>query len=472
MQIFNKFDKASRHVDRLQAQATSATSVLDRADRVVRLLGADIRLQKAALELETINEHTGITRAHPALYHRARHISPLPGWLCAEFRLAQTASFLALDASRDGNRLCPLLSAYGQLVRLGREIGKRRAEALDLETVSDAWIDYFNPGIRLSYLNRLRADIQSHARNKLKTLTAQDYQPAQAPQDELTPDMRKKLAYRLMTSFLKRDNAVIAHFSGPPRTEGIPDEIHLDFGGSEKRALPFMANAYHELCHAALLSKGPVANRAIDETAAKTGDMIFTTADNAAFISDLAGHELHLDSPDWHRERIHAAINAIYPGAPRVEADMLTAPLHACIWMDIDEAMLTGRAKPRELPDYWQATVKRYLGADVTPESVTQETLPLLGRFWEMSSYFLGDIAAPQIYAALERKSPDIGRDFRRGAFRETMAVITQKLDMQTSVTTHEVIRRASGQSLSTQAWKYYTDQRVKSLTLNAAHFP
>ena len=59
------------------------------------------------------------------------------------------------------------------------------------------------------------------------------------------------------------------------------------------------------------------------------------------------------------------AVNRSYPSLIRVEADEVTYNLHVLLRFELENEMLEGKLKVKDLPEAWNARVKSYLGINV-----------------------------------------------------------------------------------------------------------
>ncbi|MBA2468125.1 MAG: carboxypeptidase M32, partial [Chloroflexia bacterium] len=62
---------------------------------------------------------------------------------------------------------------------------------------------------------------------------------------------------------------------------------------------------------------------------------------------------------------IYRAVNKLGPSLIRVEADELTYNLHIILRFEIERDLFSGKIQVADLPDVWNANVKKYLGLDV-----------------------------------------------------------------------------------------------------------
>src|SRR5258707_1290096 len=95
----------------------------------------------------------------------------------------------------------------------------------------------------------------------------------------------------------------------------------------------------------------------------------------------------------------YRAVNKSYPSYIRVEADEVTYNLHVLLRFELENDMLEGRLKVRDLPEAWNETFKSYFGLDVPNdrEGVLQDIHWSFVVFAEFPGYTLGNIIGAQL---------------------------------------------------------------------------
>jgi carboxypeptidase Taq len=118
-------------------------------------------------------------------------------------------------------------------------------------------------------------------------------------------------------------------------------------------------------------------------------------------------------------ERFVRAINAVEPGAVRVDADELTYNLHIVLRFEIEQELLDGRLAVAELPQAWNARVHEYLGVDVPDDAhgVLQDMHWAAGLIGYFPTYTLGNVLSVQFWDRARAELGDLEADFERGEF-------------------------------------------------------
>ena len=115
----------------------------------------------------------------------------------------------------------------------------------------------------------------------------------------------------------------------------------------------------------------------------------------------------------------YRAINRVQPSFVRVEADEATYALHIIVRFELEQEMIQGKLRLRDLPQAWNARMKAYLGVDVPNDAlgVLQDIHWAHGSFGYFPTYSLGNIIAAQIWEKVLVDLPDLYDRFERGEF-------------------------------------------------------
>ncbi len=166
-------------------------------------------------------------------------------------------------------------------------------------------------------------------------------------------------------------------------------------------------------------------------------------------------------------EDFYRAVNRVQPSLIRVEADEVTYNLHIIIRFELENAVYSGELSPADLEAAWNDKYSDYLG--ITPSDPVQGILQDIhwsGGFGaSFVSYTLGNVISVQLFEAAQREYPDLLQQFERGDFCSLLKW------MQTNVHAHgrkfkpkELIRRATGQDLSTVPYLNYIRSKISDV--------
>ncbi|HEY0030132.1 MAG TPA: carboxypeptidase M32, partial [Bacteroidia bacterium] len=97
-------------------------------------------------------------------------------------------------------------------------------------------------------------------------------------------------------------------------------------------------------------------------------------------------------------EDFYKAMNIVKPSLIRTSADELTYHFHVLIRFEIEKALIEGSIEVKDLPAYWHAKYKEYLGIEVPDDArgVLQDIHWSHGSFGYFPTYSLGSFYAAQ----------------------------------------------------------------------------
>lgn len=112
----------------------------------------------------------------------------------------------------------------------------------------------------------------------------------------------------------------------------------------------------------------------------------------------------------------YKGINMVRPSLIRTNADELTYHSHILIRFEIEKALIEGSIGVNELPEYWNAKYKEYLGLDVpdAAHGVLQDIHWSHGSFGYFPTYSLGSFYAVQFYAQAKKDIPQLESEIEK----------------------------------------------------------
>jgi carboxypeptidase Taq len=103
---------------------------------------------------------------------------------------------------------------------------------------------------------------------------------------------------------------------------------------------------------------------------------------------------------DVTEAEFHRAVNRVAPGLIRVEADELTYDFHIMLRTEIESDLIAGKLTVAELPEVWNAAMKRDLDVVVPDDrrGVLQDIHWSGGQIGTFCNYTIGNVMAAQLY--------------------------------------------------------------------------
>ena len=122
-------------------------------------------------------------------------------------------------------------------------------------------------------------------------------------------------------------------------------------------------------------------------------------------------------------ETFFKVVNAVKPGAVRVNADEVSYHLHILLRCELEVAMVSGDLQVGDLPSVWNDRCRRLLGIRPTSDrdGVLQDSHWAVGMFGYFPSYTIGSLYAAQIVEAFQSAHRLTG-DLDGGEFQHLLA--------------------------------------------------
>ena len=166
-------------------------------------------------------------------------------------------------------------------------------------------------------------------------------------------------------------------------------------------------------------------------------------------------------------EEFFRAINKSYPSLIRVEADEVTYNLHILMRFELENELLEGSLKVRDLPEAWNARVKEYLGIKVPNdrEGVLQDIHWSWVDFAVFPGYTLGNLMSAQLMDRIRADVPDLDRQIEGGEFGTLLRWLQVNVYSHgRKFTPNELMERATGKPVSAEPWIAYVRQKFGAL--------
>ena len=156
----------------------------------------------------------------------------------------------------------------------------------------------------------------------------------------------------------------------------------------------------------------------------------------------------------------HRAINKVARSLIRTDADEVTYNLHIMLRFRLEQDLLEGGLRVRDLPEAWRAAMKADLG--IAPPNDRDGCLQdvhwyggVIGGSFQ--SYTIGNILAAQFYAAALKAHPEIHDEISRGAFGTLHAWLVANICRHGSkFTPNDIVKRATGTAMTIAPYLEY----------------
>jgi carboxypeptidase Taq len=166
-------------------------------------------------------------------------------------------------------------------------------------------------------------------------------------------------------------------------------------------------------------------------------------------------------------EEFYRAVNKSHPSLIRVEADEVTYNLHILLRFELENEMLEGKLKVKDLPEAWRARFKSYLGIDVPDDrdGALQDIHWSSVSFGIFPGYTLGNLIGAQLMEKARTDMPNLDGQIETGEFAPLLGWLRKNLHQHgRKFTPNELLERATGKPLTAEPWITYLRQKFGAL--------
>lgn len=340
----------------------------------------------------------------------------------------------------------------------------------------DALLDQYEPGLKVSQVKPLFADVRSQLVDFVKEITPfkvdssfmHRHYPHQAQWDfgiQLLREMgydfdagRQDLsAHPFTTSFNQLDVRVTTRVNEKDLHEMIWSCIHEGGHGLYEQGL--LPQNYG-------LPLGEAVSLGIHESQSRlwennVGRSLNYWRHYYPVLQNLFPEQLK----DVDLHRFYKAINEVKPSLIRTNADELTYHFHIMIRFEIEVMLLEKKVKVAELPELWNAKYKEYLGIDVpsVSQGVLQDVHWSHGSFGYFPTYSIGSFYAAQFFATARQQIKGLDEQIAQGKYGDLLNWLRENIHRHGKMySADELCKRVTGESLN---FKYFMDYAREKYT-------
>jgi carboxypeptidase Taq len=170
---------------------------------------------------------------------------------------------------------------------------------------------------------------------------------------------------------------------------------------------------------------------------------------------------------DVDEEGFYRAVNRAYPSLIRVEADEVTYNMHVLLRFELENEMLEGTLKVKDLPEAWNARFKSYLGLNVPNdrEGALQDIHWSAVSFGIFPGYTIGNLIGAQLMEKIRIEIPDLESQIEKGQFAPLLGWLHRHVHRHgRKFTPNELLERATGKPLTAAPWIEYVKRKFGAL--------
>lgn len=159
--------------------------------------------------------------------------------------------------------------------------------------------------------------------------------------------------------------------------------------------------------------------------------------------------------------------NTVEPGLIRVEADEVTYNLHIFIRFEIEQELVTGALRVRDLPERWNEGYRNYLG--IIPPDDTSGCLQDIhwahGSFGYFPTYSLGNLLSAQFFTAAEKSVQNLKGEIAQGNLMPLREWLREHVHRHGArYTMPELVRAVTGEEMRVQPFLEYLEKKFGAI--------
>ena len=365
-----------------------------------------------------------------------------------------------------------------EVVSLLRDKAGLLGKALNLDPY-DALVDEFSPGMRSAEIDGIFTTLGHRLPGLIQeVIELQTRRPPLELTGRFAPSKQRQLALEVMKAIGFPFDRGRLDESEHPFTGGVPGDIRITTRFSPTDPLTGLMGILHETGHAMYDVGLPEAWRgqpvgrdrgmAMQESQSLLLEMLIgrnrpflrylkPLLDKAFAASGTAS------GSEWGVENLYRLLIRVRRSLIRVDADEVTYPVHIMLRYEIENEILKGELKIKDLPEAWNTRIQDRLGVRPTndAEGCLQDVHWAVGSFGYFPSYAIGAVIAGQLYESLRADRPELDEELAAGHFAGLFDWLRQNVhSVAATVSTPELIRNATGKALSAAAWLRYVEAK------------
>lgn len=359
-----------------------------------------------------------------------------------------------------------------EVINLLRDKAGLLGKALNLDPY-DALVDEFSPGMTSAEIDAIFTTLGRRLPGLIQEVI--DLQVRRPPLEitgRYTPSKQRQLALEVMKAIGFPFERGRLDESEHPFTGGVPGDIRITTRFNPTDPLSGLMGVLHETGHAMYDVGLPEAWRgqpvgrdrgmALQESQSLLLEMLIgRNRPFLRYIKPMLDKAFGAGSPEWEVENLYRLLIRVRRSLIRVDADEVTYPVHVMLRYELENEILKGELKIKDLPEAWNSRVEDRLG--VRPandaEGCLQDVHWAVGSFGYFPSYAMGAVIAGQLYESLRADRPELDEEIAAGNFAGLLDWLRQNVhSVASTVSMPELIRNATGKALSAAAWLRYIE--------------
>lgn len=326
-----------------------------------------------------------------------------------------------------------------EMIDLQREIAESKClsgKEHKTDPAYEALIREYIPGARLKDIDHLFGDMEERLEKLLpRIITHQKTQDKPMPIEGPFPAQLQMWLNRSLLKVLGFDfnRGGLYETGHNPVEGGTPDDTRLVIKTTdETNFMESMKSALHEGGHGLYIQGlprtqwryqpvGQDLGAAVQESQALLVEMIIgRTPEFYNYLSPrVEGLFQKFGDDAMSAKNLYTTKTRVKATIDRKHADEVTYFYHINMRMKLERDLIAGRLKVDDLPDAWNAEVKKFTGEEpqTNAQGCLQDVHWFVGKFGYFPSYTLGHMMAAQLYARMKRDLQNIPELISEGKF-------------------------------------------------------
>jgi carboxypeptidase Taq len=310
-------------------------------------------------------------------------------------------------------------AAFAPYLERNLELSHRYVECFEgLDSPYDALLDDYEPGMKTAQVAALFAELRAELRPLIATLRERSVDDSPL-HGHFPVDRQRQLVNEVLELMgFSGDSWRMDDTVHPFATSIGAGDTRITTRWDESYFASALYGAMHECGHglyeagiAPELKRTPLGageSLGLHESQSRMWENM--VGRSREFSRVLAPRAARLFGSELDPDALYRAVNRVQPSLIRVEADEATYGLHVVLRFELEQELIDGRLKVRELPEAWNARVSEYLGIDVPDDAhgVLQDVHWSAGMFGYFPTYALGNLIAGQLWAQVHDDVSDL----------------------------------------------------------------
>jgi carboxypeptidase Taq len=162
-------------------------------------------------------------------------------------------------------------------------------------------------------------------------------------------------------------------------------------------------------------------------------------------------------------EEFYKAVNIVKPSLIRTDADELTYHFHIMIRYELEQQLIDGSLKVKDVKEAWNAGYKQYLNIQVPDDNqgVLQDVHWSHGGFGYFPTYSLGSFYAAQFEQKMQKQMPQMNQDIQSGDYTKILNWLRTNIHQHgRHYSSQELCEKATGEKLNFKHFMEYASTK------------